>query len=336
MSGSEVPYQIRPNKTVDRQIFIDLLSRINTFRDIRQYTYVGFGGPTLEDFKLMHSHFGNERMISLEEDETTYHRQKFNNPLSCIKLLNISSYHFIVGYADYLKGKPAIVWLDYASPRNIKEQLQEFQKLLSKTECYDIVKLTLNANPQYWEDVGLREFKESQQTLTPEDRQVLRFLMFEKNLQPFIPDWVESTHMGKNYPSVLVGVLYKAAVSDNDQNGFVFTPLTAFYYQDSLHQMLTLTGIVLDEANEESFYQQTSIKEWDLAMQDWYSKPKKIALPSLSVKEKIYIDKYLPNNIRALLKNKTLHRLLGKNAEEILRNYIQYYRYYPNFHKVFF
>ena len=44
------PYHQRPNKTVDRYLFVELLSKINRYRHIGDYSYIGLGGPSLEDF----------------------------------------------------------------------------------------------------------------------------------------------------------------------------------------------------------------------------------------------------------------------------------------------
>ena len=66
MSGGTVPYHLRQNKAIDRSLFIDLLARLNRCRDISDYTYIGFGGPFLEDFKSVHSFTGISKMISIE------------------------------------------------------------------------------------------------------------------------------------------------------------------------------------------------------------------------------------------------------------------------------
>ena len=68
MSGERVPYHLRPNKFVERALFVELLSHINAVHPIADYVYVGFGGPYLEDFKILHQHFGIKNMLSLEQE----------------------------------------------------------------------------------------------------------------------------------------------------------------------------------------------------------------------------------------------------------------------------
>src|SRR6266850_786762 len=141
--GGFVPYHLRPNKAVDRQLFIELLFRLQQYRDISKYVYVGFGGPTFDDFKLIHSYFANKKMISLEIDEVVWRRQSFNQPVSCIESLQISSGQFIDSYS---LSANAIVWLDFPTARDTRTHIEEFQSLLPKLRNFDIVKITLNAD----------------------------------------------------------------------------------------------------------------------------------------------------------------------------------------------
>jgi hypothetical protein len=148
MSGVYVPYHQRQNKAVDRQLFIDILQRVNRKISIQKALYVGFGGAYLEDFKLIHAVFGSKRMISLEMDESAWKRQKFNRPLSCINCLNMTSGDFINDLRGRTDGaNNLVIWLDYASANGIGEQIQEFRTILPKLARYDVLKITINANP---------------------------------------------------------------------------------------------------------------------------------------------------------------------------------------------
>jgi len=65
MSGTSIPYHLRQNKAIDRYAFLELLSRIDRFCNITEYSYIGFGGHSLEDFKYVHSRFGINNMTSI-------------------------------------------------------------------------------------------------------------------------------------------------------------------------------------------------------------------------------------------------------------------------------
>jgi hypothetical protein len=151
MSGTSIPYHLRSNKAIDRYAFIELLSRIHRFSPMDQYQYIGFGGHSLEDFKYLHSQFGIDSMISLEQDNETFKRQNFNLPYNCIKCQQTTSSDFI---SRFSREKPTIIWLDYVKPNELRSQIEEFQSIISKLEALDILKITLNANPSaYLEDV---------------------------------------------------------------------------------------------------------------------------------------------------------------------------------------
>ena len=51
-AGSSLPYRLRPNKAVDRELFLSLLMRLAPALSLEKYHYVGLGGPFLEDFRL--------------------------------------------------------------------------------------------------------------------------------------------------------------------------------------------------------------------------------------------------------------------------------------------
>ncbi len=44
MNGAEIPYQLRPSKFIDRQIFMELLSRLIQVRGPENYIYISMGG----------------------------------------------------------------------------------------------------------------------------------------------------------------------------------------------------------------------------------------------------------------------------------------------------
>ena len=132
MSGSTIPYQLRPNKAVDRQIFIDLLTKLNKWIDISNSQYIGFGSFVLEDFKNFHFQLGIYKMTSIEIDVETFKRQKFNQPLTCIDLQMMSSGDFISGYQQN-NDDTAIFWLDYTNPSDLRNQIEEFQNLQTST-----------------------------------------------------------------------------------------------------------------------------------------------------------------------------------------------------------
>src|SRR4028118_863481 len=129
MSGASIPYHLRANKAIDRYAFLELLSKIDRYSSISNYKYIGFGGSSLEDFKYIHSRFGLENMLSIEEDADVYNRQKFNQPHNCIDCLQQSSSQFI---DEFQRTQETIIWLDYMTPKELRKQMEEFQATISK------------------------------------------------------------------------------------------------------------------------------------------------------------------------------------------------------------
>lgn len=329
MSGANVPYYLRPNKSIDRQLFIELLQKILLYTDISDHTYISFGGPTLEDFKQVHSVFGLRKMVSIEQENWLIPRQKFNLPIRFLKCLNMKCRDFVEDYN--IKGN-SVIWLDYASPK-LRTQLLELQILIPKLIVNDIVKLTVNANP-----LTLYTFK-GEGVEDAEVQNQKRYEELQKRIGDFLPQDVGPDDMtSEKYPGVLsraIEIAIKGVITTGGDK--IFEPLTSFYYNDSQHQMLTLTGIILEKRDRKAFYEWTSLRSWDFHIENWGT-PQKINVPVLTAKEKFAIDKWLPSS-----SSKAISKMLNfsfakkeKESLEMIANYIRYYRQYPTYHKVLF
>ena len=149
MSGARVSYQVRPNKYVERHIFVDLLSHLGRMLKIEDYLYVSMGGRLLEDFKLVHGRLNLKKMMSIEGDQCTLDRQIFSRPIEHIDCMKMTSGELIEKFetntAEY-GDTGVIVWLDYASSKERGKQLSEFANLIAKLRAYDVIKITLNAS----------------------------------------------------------------------------------------------------------------------------------------------------------------------------------------------
>ena len=72
------PYHLRVNKAIDRFLLIEILEILKVHCRISDYTYYGFGGPFLEDCRLIHSRCPEIKIVSIERDKDTFKRQKFH------------------------------------------------------------------------------------------------------------------------------------------------------------------------------------------------------------------------------------------------------------------
>lgn len=320
--GGTIPYHLRQNKAIDRSLFIDLLSRINRYRNISDYTYVGFGGPFLEDFKFLHSALRIKSMISLEIDANVARRQQFNQPLSCIDILHQSSGDFLVAH-EFLT--PHIVWFDYAVPRDLPIQLAETQTLVASLTAGDIFKITVNASPEPLGRPGpgidLREH---------------RARCAQERLAGYGPAVIDPVDISTaNYPKLLLHAIFSAAKRgvEGDRRLYV-QPLSAFVYKDG-QQMLTATAILLNHSEMQPFLSATRLDHWPYINMDWEA-PFPISIPDLSAKERLHIESLLPDCQPAEILN-SMGYFVGvdeEDADGLMRNFVNYYRLSPWFSRV--
>ncbi len=331
MSASSIAYHLRQNKAIERNLFIDLLVRAGRVINISDYEYIGFGGPLLEDYKAIHAALRIKRMHSIERDENTYNRQKFNRPASFIKLHYCASEQFFRQHQ--LSEKGTVVWLDYTNPRELHTQLSEFRQVVSDLDCLDIAKITLNADPS-----GIGGVAEPEKGIS---LQQARINLLKGSISDCLPsDIIEDDVTNKNYPSTLQRCVQNSLASlITRTTGRYFHILSSFTYKDG-QRMLTITGMVFNGADDlevARFIDKSRIRHWPFANLDWRP-PKEISVPALSAKERMRLDACLPiirhDPERAATKLKKQLGFVPGSDESELANYALYYRAYPHFSRI--
>lgn len=329
MSGGSVPYHLRANKFIDRSIFMEFLMKFNVTKKLNDYRYIGFGAPHMEDFKIMHSLFSMNNLTCIEYDNDVHLRQEFNRPVGCIDLIKTTSGQFIT---DFEQGENSIFWLDYTEPSQIGQQLREFQQLLLKSTEYDVIKITLNANANslFHENMtnNKKELYETRlevlsdrlnENFPDEEMDITADMMTNKPLSRIIFEAIKLA-----YGSALAPVIDKH-----------FHPITSFYYTDTIHQMITFTGIVINKANLEGFLADSGLSQWEYYIGDKIE-PIEIAMPTLTHKERVFIDSLLPNSDSRRIQNELVF-FYDKNenkSKKQIDSYIRFYRHYPQFSRV--
>lgn len=158
MNGGSIPYHLRTNKAIDRQIFFEILNQLKLPEKIQKYKYISLGGPMLEDHHILHHSLGVRNLESLERDKSVFSRQEFNRNYSCITCKNTTINDFI---RDFNRTGGTVVWLDYTDT-SWAQQFLECHDILEKLDEYDIFKVTFNANPDSLTDhtqMGLEKVK---------------------------------------------------------------------------------------------------------------------------------------------------------------------------------
>lgn len=316
-------YHLRPNKYVDRHLFLNMLEHLSSYLVLKDYRYVGFGSFLFDDFKLIHDRLNIISMISLESSPTTYVRAQYNVPYSCIKIVNQTSTDFIS--SDEWDNQNNIIWLDYTSPKQLPKQFSDIATLLNKTMAHDIIRITFNANAdtlgKITQEKGLETRKEK----------------FEQRMSDYLPSHYDEYDFNKDrYPLLLLKclrLLIADAFPECEFDKRFLLPVFSTIYQDGEHRMLTFTGIILDNREEvqriEEFFSDVPFVNfaWD--------KPSKISIPSITLKEMLEINKLLPSdNAGEQIEKKFSFIFEGK--EEEINSYISFYKYYPSFHSINF
>ncbi len=329
MSGRNVAYQLRPNKHVERLLFVELLEKICQ-NQTSSYAYISMGGPQLDDHRLFYQTLGITKLFSFEEDAIVYKRQLFNQRPSCIKCLPIPIDEFVSEFDSFLENeaisdKKLIVWLDYASTKR-REQLIEYQILLDKLQEQDVVKITLNANPK---TLGEAQSKETQDSLFKRRLEKIRGEIGEY----LSPDITSDDMTGLRLVPVLCHAVEVAAEKGtNARSRLKPLLLSLFVYQDGEHQMLTTTVRL---TNNSDIDQYKANLNWEYLPSSWQDVTK-INIPALSAKERLVIESQLPVvDYSALHDNLPFRLHTDENISlEMLKEYARHYKRYPSYFQV--
>lgn len=335
MSGADIPYQLRPNKHVERQLFWELLDIVDKWKPVCEAGYISMGGRFLEDFRQMHFRFGSRKLLSIEQDYLTFRRQTYNKPIGPIKCLHKGSGEFVTHFetiaATTLAANNYIVWLDYAASNGRVNQLAEYQSLVSKLAPGDVIKITLNGSMQTFasrtDGEDLAAFQQRLMTKVKD------------KLNQYFPSDRGYTHQqfsGDGLAEVMVNAIRIAALEGvKGAPTLIIRPLSSFVYNDGHHDMVTVSAIVLDTSDAASFDGKTRYDQWDFKVSSW-DKPIRIGIPDLSLKERALIDHEL-----FCIDEEELHAKLPfsfaedpQSSLQHFKQYVMHYRRYPAYVRV--
>lgn len=333
MSASTIPYHLRPQKSVDRRLFLDLLNRFERHKTLKNYAYISMGAYPLEDHKLVHRLLGITRLIAFDVSQDIVDRQKFNRPTDSCHCFCRKSGELIDKIDDVLTEAEAgdcsgiVVWLDYTSPSQIGEQIREFQTLIDRLSENDLVRITVNAHPP-----ALGEFKDDNgKRLDKHATREKRFDRLNSRIGEFLQTAVGPEHMTEELlPLALSGAFGKAASMALPPTGTTtFMPLSIVRYADG-HQMLSITGMITKRPEKEAIWNRLEMSDWPFASKDW-SKIHRLYVPDLTLRERMVLDRSV-----AIGNHESLQKELGFSFDQdvdlksFLDNYKDFYRFYPS------
>lgn len=313
-------YHLRANKAVDRLTLIDAMKRISALdANIGEYTYYGFGGPYLEDFRLMYEFYPEIRMISIEDNDEIYKRQRFHAPChsSQLRLKKIEFKAFLDEYDG--SDEKTIFWLDYLDLKYAR--FEEFMELLPKVSNGSIIKITLRCEPQDY--------------IRNDEKGPDKSIEFQNQFSDVLPHPdAKPAATFEDMANLLQNMIRIAAQKSlSSAMPSQFLPISSFRYADGAG-MFSLTGMVW--ARKDVGKVRRAFGDWHLRNLNW-GMPRLIDVPTLSTKERLHLQRKLPCERHA---GRVLRRALGyliendtKRTEGKLRQYADFHRYSPYFMK---
>jgi hypothetical protein len=329
MSGDDIPYQLRPNKFIDRQMFLELLSRLIGGRGPENYVYISMGGRHLVDHRAVYGKLGIRALFSFDMDANQVARQKFNRPtgdMVCVEMLsaNLPSELDTI-FQRFPRRRNVIAWLDYTSAHR-RAQFQEAVETLVRLKHGDIFRITLNADIRSlskgneWKDKGFAN---------PGGYRVERL---RAQISEYLATDVTSIS-DTNFPKVLAASLGLAIdAAHAQQPNLKFTPVLMTSYKDGT-RMLTITCAVSEADNDDKF-PNDHFRRWKFACRGW-NDLQMIYAPMLSLKEQYRLDVNLHRGAKRMLSALKFLPAVDEAASlQAIESYRLFHRYYPTFRHV--
>lgn len=327
-TGSSLPYRLRPNKAVDRELFLSLLTRLAPKLALEQYHYVGLGGPFLEDFRLVHARLGIARMTCIETEKEVHKRQCFNRPIASIECIHKT-------LEDYLDetdfDTPAVIWLDYTEPKGVTSQIERFARTIGTVPLGSVLRVTLNANPGSLGRPEPRDISVEADGDVSEDRaqkptiQEWRLARFKERLGALFPSGLTADGMSfKTFgPSLLRALklaVERETLSFRDRR--VVWAL-ATHYADG--QAMVTAALVVCPSDDKAI--EELVKGWEFCTTT--EAPHRLDLPSLSTLERLTMESNgdAQNEMGFELPKSDM----GEDPFEVFK---KFYRIYPHFSRV--
>lgn len=327
-ASSSLPYRLRPNKAVDRELFLSLLMRLTPTLALEKYHYVGLGGPFLEDFRLVHGRLGIAKMTCIETEEQVHLRQAFNRPIASVECIHKT-------LEDYLDetdfDTPAIIWFDYTEPKGITTQIERFARTVGTVPLGSILRVTLNANPASLGKPDPKELSVELEGEVSEDRalkptiQEWRLARMKERLGALFPSGLTAEGMTlKMYGPSLLRAL-KLAV-DNEVLSFRDRRIVwalATHYADG--QAMVTAALVVAPKDDTSI--EDVVKGWEFYTTT--DAPHRLDLPALSTLERLTMESN--DDAKTKLGFELPTSDMGTNPYEVFK---KFYRIYPHFSRV--
>lgn len=314
-SFEKINYNIRPNKSIERKMICEVLSRLSLIGDLNSYRYIGFGSTFFTDFSLFHKQLGICDLISIESAKEKKERFEFNKPFSCIQIKYGESSTLLPNLE--LDKKKNIVWLDYDGVIE-SYMFGDIDTVIANTMEGSVFMLSLNVEP-----------------FTGDKEQRMQGLI-EKVGKQRIPIEYHSVNLNaKNHIKAvyqMIDMQIKKTLSErngNNEDKIEYKQIFNYLYRDGA-TMLTVGGIIYNSEQKKNI---NKMKLHEISHVRLDNEQYKIQCPNLTYKEIQLLNNLLPCEIKTnnsgKITNKELKDIPLNPAD--IKDYSEIYRYYPNF-----
>ena len=300
----EVSYDLRPAKQVERRMFIDVLMKLSIAGfPISEYQYTGMGSIYFVDHILFHRYLGISKLLSVEHDLSIEKRVKFNKPF---RYVNIEMKPIGDIITDLDRDLKHILWLDYDN-RIHADIISDMVLASHRLSPGSLLIITVDVeSPNFGE--GPSDWMEYYR------EQAGDYFELGWKVNDFSPSRLPETSASILFNSIRRGLAGRSNTS--------FSNLFKFVYADG-HRMLTMGGMITTDS-EKNKLSGAGLKNLPFVRIDLRSDPFVIQVPTLTRKERLYLDSHMPCDSGWLPDDFELD-------QEYVNNYRDIYRFYPIF-----
>lgn len=306
-SDRKINYNLRPSKSMERKMILEVLKEFCTPSEATNYQYIGFGASFFVDFKLMHRVLNITNMISIEAKLSNQKRCEFNKPYNCINL------HFGLSRDELpkidLDSKKSIIWLDY--DKALKDfMIDDIEITGQKLNESSFLIISLRKE---FDEKTKDEFEEQFGDVVPAD-------LVNEDLEPK----KSAKTIRKIFLNKLEEVLKNRFADQNDEEKLVFIQTFNLVYNDHA-PMYTLGGYFMKKKNIEK------IKKFKFNSYPFVTDSEdslNISTPIITNKEYHLLNSKLPSDsIENFLNDPDIDFV----PKEHKKNYFNNYKMYPSY-----
>lgn len=306
-SYHNVNYALRPAKSVERKMIVEVLQMLRSIAPLRVYRYIGFGSTYFTDFSLIHRTLGITNLVSIEQNTHDSRRIAFNRPYKCISLKFGRASSVLSALTWRTK---SIVWLDYDSKLDT-EVLDDVSTVAQNAAGGSVLIVTVNAHPEPGSTDLLSEFKE---------------MIGSENVPVGVKDNALKVWGLAEQSRNVINTTIKHAVDDRsralpNRSKLHYQQLFDFHYADG--QKMVTTGGLLYYDRQSNTVESIDFSTLSFVVEKG-DKPYLIDVPNLTLKEMQHLDRQLPaanpDSLRA-----------ANVPKADLKRYAKLYRHFPSF-----